>query len=127
MIEVDEGHDYRLRCLDGHSALAVRLVFVKREGAGYPGNVGRYPGTTSQEVLRALIARAQYVNWQIPAWQTRVGIALMRAVIWLFEHRAARRHGRRFGLSMIRRIEQRPTCMRCGHIGCEGHLPTLVL
>lgn len=52
---IDPGHVYDLRSLDGEQLN--RLVFVKREGPSYPGNVGHYPGTTMQEVLRALIDR----------------------------------------------------------------------
>jgi hypothetical protein len=114
---LDEGHRFELASLDGDSAIQV-LQFVKREGPGYPGNVGHYPGTTSQEVDRALLSRAVYVNGQIPCWQTRVSIWLRAAIIWLYEHRAARRHGRKApGLYAAVYGE---TCKKCGHAGCKG-------
>src|SRR4051812_22480846 len=98
-----KGHWYELECID--SSEHCLLIFVKREGPRYPGNVGAHYGTTSQEVLRALIDRAQYVNGQIPCWQTRLSVWLMRSIIWLYEHRAARVHGRRFSLSLLPRVE----------------------
>jgi hypothetical protein len=117
---LDRGHRYLLASLDGHTGPRL-LQFVKREGAKYPGNVGHYEGTTSQEVLRALIDRAGYVNQQMPCWQTRLSIYLMGLVIWLYEHRAARRHHRKppsfhdatFGA----------TCKDCGHVGCVRAAP----
>ena len=113
---LDAGHCYELASLDGD--LVQQLQFVKREGGGYPGNVGRYPGTTSQEVLRALIHRAAYVNNQIPCWQTRLSLYLMGAVIWLYEHRAAKRHKRE--VPGLYEAVYGVTCENCGHVGCEG-------
>ena len=115
---LDPGHSYALASLD--SGEPVPLVFVKREGDGYPGNVGHHPGTTMQECLRALIDRAKYVNGQIPCPETLAAIDLMRATILLFELRAARRHGRTPSLNAERTIEAEPTCSTCGHIGCGG-------
>lgn len=116
---IDPGHHFLLKVLDGGSSMA--LTFVKRVGPRYPGNAYAYSGTTSQEVLRALVSRAEYVNNQIPCWQTRVGALLMKAVIWLFEHRAARVHGRGLSLRLLPTIHQLPTCERCGHVQCAGH------
>jgi hypothetical protein len=114
---LDPGHQYSLRHLDGDGEET--LQFVKREGKGYPGNIGHHEGTTMQEVLRVLIHRAKYVNKQIPCRETELAIKHMRTAIYQFEVRAAFRHGRRFrmpdGL-----IEEEPTCVKCGHIGCEG-------
>ncbi len=118
MIVLDPGHDFVLSNLDGQSQS--RLTFVKREGERFPGNFGHHPGTTSQEVVRALINRAQYVQRQIPCWQTRLSVHLMRAVIWLYEHRAARTHGRRW-FRRLRGVELLPTCIACGHIDCTMH------
>lgn len=114
---LDAGHRYALRHLDGDGEEI--LQFVKREGEGYPGNVGTCEGTTMQEVLRALIDRSKYVNSQIPCEETEQAIEHLRNAIGWFECRAARRHGRVWerpeGL-----IEEAPTCGKCGHIGCEG-------
>jgi len=115
---IDPGHDYLLGTLDGSTE--VRLTFVKREGPGYPGNVGHHSGTTMQECLRALIDRAKYVNEQIPCPETESAIDLMRATILLFEIRAARRHGRELTTSRLLWLEDEPTCSKCGHIGCDG-------
>lgn len=78
MIVLDPGHRYHLHTLDDNAPQAYwPLQFVKREGAKFPGNLGHYPGTTTQEVLRACIDRAGYVNRQIPCWQTKLSIFLM--------------------------------------------------
>jgi len=120
MIVLDPGHFYVLERLDGTpDQNPVKLLFVKRFGDKYPKNeLPIYSGTTSQEVLRALHDRACYLHNQIPCWETRISIPLLGAVIWLYERRAARRHGRQapsyhqaiFGM----------TCGICGHVGCAG-------
>lgn len=115
---VDPGHEYLLGSLDGGEP--VSLVFVKRQGNGYPGNVGSHPGTTMQECLRALIDRAKYVNEQIPCAETLGAIDLMRSAVLLFELRAARRHGRELEVDGMTWLENLPTCAECGHIGCGG-------
>lgn len=117
---LDAGHCYELDSLDtqdhGNGRWRQRLQFVKREGNGYPGNVGHGPGTTSQEVLRALIDRAVYVNAQIPCWQTRLSIYLLGAVVWLYEHRAAKRHKRT--VPGLHDAVYGVTCGKCGHVAC---------
>ena len=113
---LDAGHKFALRHLDGPGEEV--LQFVKREGKGYPGNVGHYEGTTMQEVLRALISRAKYVDGQIPCYETDKSIELMRGALRWFEVRAARRHGRVFECNEP--IETADTCEKCGHIGCNG-------
>ena len=113
---LDAGHRFSLRHLDGNGEEI--LQFVKREGEGYPGNIGHCEGTTMQEVLRALISRAKYVDGQIPCHETDKGIELMRGALRWFEIRAARRHGRVFDYKGI--IEEADTCEKCGHIGCNG-------
>jgi hypothetical protein len=117
---IDPGHRYLMNTLDGIEGPRL-LQFVKREGPKYPGNVGHYSGTTSQEVLRCLIDRAQYVNRQIPCWQTKVSIYLMGLVIWLYEYRAARRHKRK-APSFYESIFG-ATCDKCGHVGCDQRSP----
>ena len=116
MIVVDPGHEYLLNSLDGEQQC--RLVFVKREGEKYPGNVGHHPGTTMQEVLRALIDRACYVNRQIPCQQTEEAVRLMKEVVRLFEERAALRHGRE--PPWTDQAVYGATCRKCGHVGCGG-------
>lgn len=114
---LDPGHRFQLDSFDGDSGIQV-LQFVKREGWMYPGNVGHDPGTNTQEVLRATISRAIYLNQQIPCWQTKVSIWLMGIVVWLYEHRAAKRH-RRETPGLYHSVYG-VTCVHCGHVGCEG-------
>lgn len=118
---IDPGHEYVLNHLDGNGEQ--RLVFVKREGEGYPGNVGSHEGTTMQEVLRALIHRAKYVQNQIPCTETYEAISSMRDALYRFEMRAARRHGRDrvYIAAHYENIESEPICEKCGHVGCGGN------
>lgn len=119
MKELDPGHLYALTQLDDNEDAQQLLRFVKRIGPMYPGNVGPpYAGTNMQEVLRALIARCRWVNNQIPAPETERAIELLQHVLWLFEHRAARRHNRELSWDGGM-IETAPVCPKCGHIGCE--------
>jgi hypothetical protein len=111
---LDLGHRYLLEVYDGEPNSLTSLRFVKRVGEKYPGNKTSYAGTNSQEVLRALVDRAIYVNHQRRCWQTRMSIYLMMAVIWLYEHRAARQHGRKppgFFDALYG-----DTCATCGHV-----------
>lgn len=114
---IDPGHEYLLASLDGEQVN--QLVFVKREGPGYPGNAGHHPGTTMQECLRALIDRASYVNGQIPCSETAAVIYFLRHAIFLLEVRAAGRHKRRVNFSVDEAV-QGPYCSTCGHVGCKG-------
>ena len=121
MTVIDPGHDYYLDLLDGGiGRLAqTRLTFVKREGPGYPGNVGSHPGVNLQEVLRALIDRVKYLDRQIACSENRAVLLNLRAALHFLEVRAARRHNRpipRFPEAN----ELSPFCHKCGHVGCEG-------
>lgn len=119
MIVRDPGHDYVLQSLDGEAPQ--RLTFVKREGPGFPGNVGSHPGTTTQEVLRALIERGEYVNGQVPCAETEAATALMRSALLLLEVRAARRHERvAEAFDTLAEAASVSGCPRCGHVGCPG-------
>jgi hypothetical protein len=123
MVVLDPGHVYLLDELGKDIYSTSTLRFVKREGLGYPGNVGNFPGTTTQETLRALIDRARYVNNQQPHWATRFSIPLFQLVIWMYEWRAARRHG--LWLKILpNRIEKCLKCSICGHIACFQNDPT---
>lgn len=90
---VDPGHSYELSTLGGNGAPAT-LVFVKRSGDGYPGNIGEHPGTTLQEVWRASLDRLKYLDWQNPSTYNAVAIASIQQAISALEDRAADRHGR---------------------------------
>lgn len=113
---IDPGHVYELDSIDGGEPQ--RLVFVKREGPRYPGNIGHHPGTQMQEVLRALIERARYVQAQIPCAETEGAIRAMQLALMLMEIRAKRVKGKSFEGHM-QFIERLPTCKTCGHVLCE--------
>lgn len=118
---IDPGHVYTLRCLDDQGLEpALMLRFVKREGPGYPGNVGHHGGTTTQEVLRALIDRTKYVDNQIHDDRNDELLFHLRSGIFALEMRAAARHGRVLFVHDIGNIEDAPYCEKCGHIGCDG-------
>lgn len=118
---IDPGHVYSLRCLDmGIKDMQVIITFVKREGENYPGNVGFYPGTTTQEVLRVLIDRTKYVNNQIYDGHNIQVLYHLRAAIYELELRAAERHGRTLPILGHTNIENKMVCVKCGHIGCNG-------
>lgn len=115
---VDPGHCYLLDSLDGDAPQT--LIFVKRQGAKYPGNIGSHPGTTMQEVLRALVERAEYVNAQWPCAETQLAIGQLKAAIYLFEVRAARTHGRVLAAPLPDVVSGATRCPACGHVGCSG-------
>lgn len=124
MKTIDPGHMYSLNMLDvegdeRHST--EMLIFVKRQGSRYPGNVSHYPGTNCQEVMRALIDRVKYLDSQIPDPRNQPVIEHLREALWLFESRAAQRYGRVLPpLESFVRIEEEPTCSGCAHIRCNG-------
>lgn len=121
MVEMDPGHLFRLDALDG--ADKVWLRFVKRQGDKYPGNHTSYSGTTTQEVLRAVVARLRYVYSQAPCVETAGAIDHAEKALVALERRAARLHGR---LEEFRSISEADVvrgtgkCARCGHVGCTG-------
>lgn len=119
---LDPGHRYELDHLDDEPGNHGELIFVKRctPPEKYPGNVGAYPGTTSQEVLRALLDRARYVTNQFPNPETTAAIGLLEAALYLFEARARRlRGGVLAGTPESVAVEG--TCSTCGHVQCGEH------
>jgi hypothetical protein len=119
---IDPGHIYELDELDCHSGFDKQtLVFVKREGPKFPGNVGSFPGTTTQEVLRACVDRLNYVNNQLPAAETEAAQKLLESAILLLELRAARMHGHTLGVDSLKEFNLMQKCPKCFHIGCEVH------
>ena len=118
---IDPGYTYLLDSIDGGEP--VPLTFVKRDSPPekYPGNVGHYPGTQIQEVLRALVERGTYLQGQFPCPETETLVNLMRTGICLLETRTRRVRGQP-GLDVpVLGIESAPTCEDCGHIGCLDH------
>jgi hypothetical protein len=115
---IDPGHKFRLEGYDGGEAQV--LVFMKREGTGYPFNVGHHSGTNCQEVIRALIERVKYLQRQVPCDQNSQIIQLLRESLILFEDRASQRRGKTSPQLSCEDFELLPTCPTCGHIGCSG-------
>lgn len=118
---LDPGHLYELKVLDADKeqwTKTVELRFVKREGDKFPGNVGHYPGTNLQEVLRALLNRIAYLDLQEHDDRNLLIAEYTMKAIYLLEQRAAERHGR--PTPMIEQACFGETCEKCGHVGCEG-------
>ncbi len=115
---IDPGHTYELDNLDGPGKTI--LSFVKREGEGFPGNVGHHEGTNMQEVIRALINRVKYLQDQIPSHANVTVLFHLRQCLWELELRAAQRHSRELKLVADVMIEHQAVCAQCGHIGCFG-------
>lgn len=122
----DPGHSYFVDVYDGliNEKDQLPIVFMKRIGEGYPGNEGApHPGTNCQELIRVLIDRVEYLQKQIPCANNKAILHNLRASLWLFEDRAAERHGfapHDFDFR-VDDIEKEPACKVCGHIMCKGH------
>lgn len=116
---LDPGHEYELAPLDGN--VTQTLTFVKREGAHFPGNVGYHSGTTMQEVIRALLDRARYVNNQIPCVETELAIHSLQTALALFEIRAKRVKGQHLMEQSLDDLESAVVCVTCGHVSCTVH------
>jgi rubredoxin len=119
---VDPGHVYDIESLNGGPSQ--RIHFVKREGSNYPGNIGTQDGPITQEFLRAILHRCEYMNNQGSCAETDIIIAALRTAIFAFEVRASRCRGTSIELPHLSDIDATPTCPICGHIQCdpERHL-----
>ena len=116
---IDPGHLYELDSYDGEDHQW--LMFFKREGSKYPGNVGINPGTNIQDVLRVLIDRVQYLNNQVPCSQNLRVLSALRVSIIFLEERAAERHALPPRDITGTDVENEPYCPQCGHWACKGH------
>ena len=118
---IDPGHSYELDSYDGGEP--IRIDFMKREGEGYPGNIGHHSGTNLQELFRVAIDRDKYLNNQVHDGNNDVIICKCREILWLLEERAARRHNiDQFDFRPdLDEMESIPYCTVCGHIVCRGH------
>lgn len=125
---LDPGYSYELRVYDQPKGddedelLVESLTFVKRNEPPdkYPGNINHYPGTQTQEVLRALIDRTKYVDKQKKDPNNKMCINLYRQAIYLLELRARKLRGQE-SFYWFDEIENIPTCDICGHILCLNH------
>jgi hypothetical protein len=138
---LDPGHTYLLDELDFEEVEqqydssgnplwepGCRLWFVKRIGEGYPGNVGpARAGTTTQEVIRALIDRTRYVDGQKKDWRNGEVVRCLQEALSYLEMRALhQRHGDDADRVMYDTEhfwsvppELWPVCQKCGHTFCE--------
>jgi hypothetical protein len=123
---LDPGHKYEVDGYDGGENQII--TFMKREGPGYPFNVGHYGGTNIQEILRILIDRTKYLDKQVPCDDNKRLLDNLRRSLLELERRAALRHG--WDLEQEYRnqlwdygieVEDIPTCSVCGHITCKGN------
>jgi|HubBroStandDraft_6_1064221.scaffolds.fasta_scaffold826884_2 hypothetical protein len=139
---LDPGHRYSLATLDRSDwpeDANPQLIFVKRIGDNYPGNEPPgHEGTTTQEVIRALINRTKYVDNQIHSDHNNFVIHHLREALFHLEHRAAqvRKEWSAFyeatkearmlmhfpeTKAKLQAIEDIPICDTCGHIACGKH------
>lgn len=121
---IDAGHIYELDQLDRRDETQPAVLrFVKRIGLKYPGNGDlAWPGPTTQEVLRALIDRTEYVNAQREHAANANAIAGMRSALVALEVRAAterRAPGVAVEIQNMSSPEREPTCAGCGHLLCS--------
>ena len=112
---IDPGHLFELDQLDSIDKFLLR--HVKREGNNFPGNIGAYPGPTTQEVLRAEIARLRYVNMQKQFNENFQAIHYIQLAILFLERRAKIVRGEILQTG-FEGIELIPVCPTCGHIEC---------
>ena len=113
---LDPGHNFKITTFGGNTYFDT-IQFIKKKGDQYPGNENSYPGTITQELIRVIISRSQYVNNQKFAWENIVIIFLMRLSLYFLEFRATMKHKKVF-CSNLFTIEQKDYCKKCGHIKC---------
>ncbi|SRR6266704_6357952 len=124
---LDAGHEYLAEGIAG--AKPQRITFVKNRGEKYPGNAGEpHGGILSQELMRILIDRTEYLNRQGSCAETEHALAALRQALAWFEVRAARCRGDHINLVHAKMLEREPICPICGHNRCSRgqrheHLP----
>jgi hypothetical protein len=82
------GHVYALSHLgsEGHET----LTFCRRNSAAVT-HESEHPGTNTQEVLRVLIDRSQFLNEVLPCVETESAVQYLRMALECYEARALRR------------------------------------
>lgn len=85
---IENGHVYYLEHLEarGHEL----LTFIRRNSAAIT-HESEHPGTNTQEVLRALIDRTEFLDHVIPSVETRDAAWHLRMALFCYEARAWRR------------------------------------
>lgn len=103
---IEDGHIYELDTLDsGDPKIKEILIFVNRN------EFKKHPGTTNQEVLRALIHRVKYMHQQMPWHLNAEIIKHLEMAIALHEARA-----------LIRKIEKSMIDIADLPTGNDGHI-----
>lgn len=88
MKALDDGHIYSLKQLGTDEE--VEIKFVKRSGGAIQYDE-EWPGLQTQEVLRALIDRTEYLDNVIHCTETQDAIWHLRMALFCYEARAYRR------------------------------------
>lgn len=122
MREIDPGHLYSLHELDDGDGQS--LMFVKRVGDEYPGNIPpAHAGTTTQDVLRVLIKRMEYVDRQEEHPRNRMTVRHLTLALYQLEARHAEKSGLQESFYRLQDgftpISDMPVCSLCGHIVCH--------
>jgi hypothetical protein len=86
---LEPGHKYMLKNL-GTPSYGI-LTFIKRSSKAVDYGPTEHIGTNTQEVLRALIDRSEYLNNVLPCDETRDAIYHLRMALFNYEVRAYRR------------------------------------
>lgn len=113
MRELDEGHKYALSQIGTDDEQV--LTFLKRNG----GPVQRdeeYPGTISQEVIRALIARTKYLDSLLPCRENVYALAGLRQALYWYEVRAYQRHEQQVNRVNVAHTDEFPGPFEMHHI-----------
>lgn len=126
---LEDGHQYALRHLESDGEET--LTFCKRSGGPVEYD-DDHPGTTTQEVLRALIQRTRFVDDILQSDENLHVLLHLRKALFHLEARAWRRKQQKINRKDIVEddmavpfdavnIEHRKTCNLCGHILCDGN------
>lgn len=86
---IEPGHVYELANLE-HPGSQL-LTFIKRSSGAVDYGDAEHPGTNTQEVLRALIDRTQFLDGVLTAEETQDAVFYLRQALFLYEARAYRR------------------------------------
>jgi hypothetical protein len=113
---LDPGHKYKLNTLDGDDEQILRFVKRNDPPQKYPGNTDAYSGTTTQDVMRCLIDRMEYVENQAHNPVNLMIANLLRMCIWLLEARAAEKKNKALSIFTLDGVETYPTHHEDGHI-----------
>lgn len=89
---LEPGHVYELAHIERDGSET--LTFLRRNSAAITHEL-EHPGTNTQEVLRALIDRSQFLDAVIPCPETQDAIYYLRMALFCYEARAWRRKRQR--------------------------------